>query len=158
MNLQNQAAVQNFYDETGSTVSEGMPQRFSNNLQAVIDITPSKLQKTTLVKNFTQGTSGSITIHATATGKKTYITGAQLWFQKDATSDNTSTGISCTVNGVSVNVVNIRLATTTAANNNIYVLFPAPILIDEGTNITCFGTFTVGAMQRSGVLFGYEVT
>ena len=119
----------------------------------VIPITP----RADIVKSFTQGTSGSITIYATPTGKQFYLTSLQLWFQKDATNDCTAIGISATVQGASVNLMSQRCLTTTATAHGITLSFPVPVLIDEGTNITCFGTFTVGSLARSGSLTGYTI-
>lgn len=107
-----------------------------------------------LVKTTTQSTTGNVSLISSTDYPDNYvhIKAAYLSFAKNATCDIATGAITLvgTVNGTTRNIIALAVLTTTAERDSVYISFDTPIRIDKGTTVYYTGTFTAGALTRSG--------
>ena len=105
----------------------------------------------------TRTTTGSLAIYTTATDKDFYCVGVAVSFSKNAACDVASGALqlSMYIGGVVTYPILLSVQTLTAESGHIFYPFVYPVKVDRNTNISFSGTFTAGAMVRSGTVFGY---
>lgn len=158
MLIQNQDAAQIIRDQAKLTLSEGFPQNLLPNVQPVMDMTP-RFHRTITTYASGVSTSGAQTVYTAVTGKRLYIVGVFLGVVKDATNDMATGAVTVTANvgGSSKTLAAIPVLTLTAQDQNSYVSFERPIVVDRGANVSTSATFTAGAMRRNVTIYGYEL-
>ena len=161
MQIQNENASSIIREEAKLTLAEGWPQVLLPNVVPVMDMTPSFHQLTTIIKDSTSSANSNPTVYTVPTKKVFYLTACKLSYQKDAACDAT-TGqqtITATIDGSTIVICGLASITLTAEKDSIFQNFQRPIKLKAGSVITSgrSGSFTVGALQRSATVFGYEL-
>jgi len=158
MNVQNAEPGNIIREQAGLTLVEGYPQNLSNNIQAVMDMTPNFHKK---IKPYSasSGVSGSITAYTAVIKRKLEIFGYYLALAKDASCDIATGNVSInfTQDGVSKVLVALPVITLTAQQMILSLSFDKPIVCDENTSVTVYGTYTAGVMRRQVTIYGNEV-
>jgi len=117
-----------------------------------------KSVKNNKAASFARTTTGTASLYASSAINKTYITGLQVSFIKDAACD-IATGdinISTTIGGISTIIARFAVITLTADTQSVYIDFKHPLLIDRSATISFTATYAVGLMVRCGTIYYYE--
>ena len=161
MQIQNENASSIIREEAKLTLAEGWPQVLLPNVVPVMDMTPSFHQLTTIIKDSTTSANTNPTIYTVPAKKVFYLTALKLSYRKDATCDASSGQqvITATIDGSTVVICGLASITLTAESESIYQNFQRPIRLKAGSAIVSgrSGAFTVGALQRSATVYGYEL-
>ncbi len=124
----------------------------------VVNINPKDYREVNFVIQGGQSTTGSITALITDSVATTFLTGYQISYWKDVTADNTNVQLLTTLNGVANSVLFYsRSPSVTAKDFYASRELTVPIKLDKGVTVLLTGSFTVGAMVRTIVLYGYTV-
>lgn len=133
------------------------PRELGRTIVPVLPINPCANRKLDIVNPAASSTTGSLTLYTTPMDKDFYLVGIQWSIMKDATNDNTSATIAANVGGASKTLFYMTSLTTTARDDSGFVSFQRPIKIDRGATILFTTSFTVGALTRSAVIYGYTL-
>jgi len=132
--------------------SDTIPQYLTSQVVPVFEIEP---KITNLMRTSSNTATGASTIYTTPADKDFYLTYYNLAFTKNAASDCTEVWLKAFIGGQNVIVCDFSVQTLTATSNSISCPLPYPIKIDRGTAISTNGSFTVGAMNKSGTVGGF---
>jgi hypothetical protein len=143
-----------FLETIKGTVLEGTLKGASEVAQPVFDVSPNRFSFA-----FPAGSSvtGAITPYTAQVRRRLVITGVSFSFVKNATCD-VATGpmsVVATIDGIATNILSHSVLTLTAERDTEVITFDVPILCDENTSVTSTNTFTVGAMRRDIIVYGY---
>jgi len=105
------------------------------NAMPVIEVNP-KIVKNALVANYELTNTTSATIITTPLNQDYYITSISLALIKDVTSTSTSTDVRVSIGGKVIKLLTIPSITLTAQTLTHNIVFPHPLKIDRGVNVT----------------------
>ena len=135
-----------------------IPRIIAKEIQPVIDVTSTELKRINKISNIDTTSNGTITIlttPATSTRQKYLLCGFNASMCADALNTNTTYTIYATIGGASTVIFRGVKTTLTAFNNSINCIFPFPVEIDAGTNITASNTVAGGGVSEFNVtLYG----
>lgn len=128
----------------------------SPNLVPVVPILPV----TRIVRSTSSAATGTAVIYTTPVDKDFYLTGFSYQMMCDGSADLTGYNLNVFIDGVQLNVAQVRKITLHAFSDNIQHDFAIPIKIDRGKAISISQTFSVGNSTHAGCIYGYteEVT
>ncbi len=123
---------------------------------AVIPVTPV----TRVVAAVAATVTGSTTIFTTPARKDFYLTGIQMSWAADAACDAVQLNAFCTIDTLSVNIMQLMKTSGVQYQLSDTVIFPFPIKVDRNTNIRFNTTFAAGSSRHGACIYGYteEVT
>lgn len=159
MLIQNPDVGQALRDEAKLQLAELPAVNVTPNVQAVIDITPSKQVKPYCVNGATT-TSGTGTVLAAKEKVRYVLHGYTASFCKDATCDGADGNIqwNITQDGIVRTFCSLPVLTLTAQQNTAMLFFQKPLVLDENTIIQAANyTFTAGKLRRNIVLYVSEM-
>lgn len=158
VNIQNEEVQKAYQEQLRISIAEGMLRGASDGLVPVLDVTPHFHRRGTVYRGQSTST-GTITVYNGSAKKRLVVTGYSLSIIKDATCDLASgvQEVIATQGGTSQRLAGYSSLVTTAQQVHITQSFKEPVFLDENTNVTFAGTFTVGAYVRLVLLYGYEV-
>lgn len=160
--IKKQDIIKEIVEITGAqSTTDVIPNLVSGMIMPVIDVNPKKYRKINLVKAASSLTTGTATLYTTpnTNNQDFYLTGVQLYVQKDATCDSSSVILAVTPaeTGLATSIITLPMITLTANNISVTREFTYPIKIAKNSSITLTGTFSVGVLYRGSSLMGYIV-
>lgn len=156
MQIQNPDVGQVLRDEAKLTLVESSSQNLLPNVQAVIDVTPSK-SVTRYLGSTLRSTTGTSSLLASDTLSEYVIHGIYISATADSSCDVSEFWIGGTIDGVaSRRLCAFRKTTLTAFNGSLYVPFPVPLVLRQGTAIDLNLSFTVGTASFMAVVYGFK--
>ena len=102
----------------------------------------------------TNSVTADNTITTLPTDRDFYVTAVQLTLTVNAACDNVSAQVVAPIGGANTYLIRIDTQTLTAGSYNAILPLPFPIKIDRGGIIKSVGTFTVGALTKSAIVYG----
>jgi hypothetical protein len=141
----------------GNSVSNLAPTRIADTVQPVININPKDYRRLNIVKRQTAINATSGTIYTTPADKDFYVTSASLTMIKDVTSTSVSSTISCTIDGISTQLLFIPELSLTVQTLSVSESFPNAIKLDRNTTITVTNSTNVANITSAGCIKGYTV-
>lgn len=157
--IQRTELVQRIIDAFRISVNtDKSPNESMNMVQAIVDVTRPSTQ---ILGNAVHASSSTATIFTASSTKKTYITGFQINWAKDATNDmvtgSNNLTVDVLVSGGRKNIYDGAVITLTAQTQQVYIQFKEPLLIDKGSTVRhTMSGYTVGLGCRATTVFGYE--
>jgi len=155
--IQNADAIQAIRAGAKLSISEGFPQELTGQALPVMDMTPNFHRFANIVRSVQATTSGTSTLYTTPTDKDFYLTAASLNYEKDVVNDSLLVYLSVVIDGATNNVLRIGKLGTTASKGESSIALSPPIKLDRGSQILIGGSFTAGALNKSGSIIGYTV-
>jgi len=141
------------------TLIDDVPSELGKTVVPVMEVNPKLLNTPNEFGDQMFASSGTFTLFTTPKDGDFYLNSLQVGYNKDSAC-NVATGgiyVVATINGEATSIVSFPVLTLVAQSDSAFVVFPKPIKIDKYTNITFTGTFTLGAMVRSGAITGIKV-
>lgn len=102
----------------------------------------------------TGATTASVTIYTTPTAKEFYLTSVWLSYTKDVVCDCTSVSIQVYVDGATMYWY-LPVQSVTADSAGLSLALPFPLRLDKNSTIKVVGSFTAGAMTKTGSITGF---
>lgn len=137
-----------------------IPGELAEKVVPVVEVNPALLRKVNWGKSVKSTTTGATAVLAAAENKQIYLTGATLGLAKNAACDiaTGSLTIDVSIEGQTLNILGLPIATLTASSEAISVNFNPAIKIDKGSAIYQTSlTWTAGAASRYSSVVGYYV-
>jgi len=135
---------------------EEVPNQVASSILPVVDVTP-KIQMLHTQGN-ANDTTGS-TIHTISSTKNTYLVSASLSVSKS----NLNPGIRSELTapsefskGAGDTIIMLKYEPLTAGSHNGQIVFPIPVKLKRGGNITITNNSGTASIDNTGVVFYYE--
>jgi len=100
-----------------------------------IEVNPKSNRVSNHAVRLSKATTGSTTIYTVPANKDYYITALGIAIAKDAASTSVASSISASINGITVNLIDLAGLTGTAQVDHINLSLKQPLKVDSGTNI-----------------------
>lgn len=136
-----------------------IPNQLADKIVPVMEVNPKLFRRCNITRGVSKTTSGTQTIYTTPSDREFYLVGIMGGLAKDAVCD-VATGriqISAIINGDTQSIMDLPVLTLTAQSLTNSISLSDPIKVDKNTAIVISGTFTAGAMSRTGTIIGYTV-
>lgn len=128
---------------------ESVPSELAEKILPVYQVNPDIREKTKTRFSSTTATQTGLALFTSDATKKTYLTGASLNNMSNATADNTSIQLLCTVDGANTTILSLNKLSLTAQSKVVSASFNPPLRIDKNTAVRFANAFTVGASSTS---------
>jgi hypothetical protein len=142
------------------TSTDSIPSQLAEKVVPVMEVNPKLLKSCNIIRHVNNAASGSNTIYTTPTDRDFYLVTAWLSYTKNVTCDITTGAVAITAQaeeGSAFTILGLANFTLAVESDSGQISFPTPVKLKRGTAITMSGTFTAGAMSRSGGITGYTI-
>jgi len=140
---------------------EAIPNQLSEKIVASFETNPKLVYLNQILGSGSSIVTGTLTVltaNVNSADKKTFVTGIDMGYIKDAACD-VATGVislSMTPFNQPIKYIYFPVLTLTAQNENKFLLFDHPIRLHPGTGISFAVTFAAGNLSRNATVFGYQ--
>jgi len=143
--------------DSGMQTSEVVPTKMVDSVQPVLVVNPRP--RLSIVRGDNNASGSTINLYQTPSeARDFYLVSASVSYEKSALSDNPDVSLRITVDGAVRKVVSINTVAAISSNASLPMYFgEVGIKLDRGTFIQLVGTNTVGVLNKSASIVGYEL-
>jgi len=139
---------------------DGIPSELAEKVVPVMEVNPKLLRLNNIVESTFQATNGSVTLFTTPVDRDFFLTSVSIALVKDVACDLASGAIALSVtlpSGIVKSLIRLPVLALTAQSSELSLSFSQPIPLGKGSPIAISGTFTAGALSRSGSITGFTI-
>jgi hypothetical protein len=135
-----------------------IPNELARSIVPTLEVNPAMFRRCNIVRGSSAINATTQTIYTTPTDRDFFLCGCSLNVIKDVTSTTTRSDIICNPDGdTSQSVLRVSCLTLTPQTGQQSQVFPFPIKLKRGSNITVTNDTNVANVTSSGCIVGYTV-
>jgi len=153
--IQSKEVIDKIADELKIQPSMNVPREVENKINLSYNVNPPR---TTIIKSGNAFDSTGGTIFATSTQKRTFLLGVSLAISKDIVSDSIFTRVLVDLAETNANeaIFYVRYEPLTAGQLNESIIFPYPIELKKGSNVTLGNSTATSSIDVNATFYLYE--
>lgn len=157
VDIQSKEVIDKISDDLKVQPSMLIPRELAKHIQLVYVANPGvNDRELQAIEGVTSDSLSSI-IFTTHTTKRTFLTGINMTYAKDAVNDGNSSNVLATlVRGNTSVIIPMRYEPTTAGSDNTAILFPVPLELAKGTQVLLNNNSATASIDAGAVVFFFE--